>query len=111
MIDGEPWFAALDVITACGLSHAKGASGQVYSLHDHEKQTMTAQIFDHHSDWGSKHKHGGMLSSTKLLAISESGLCKLVTLSEKAQAKVFQNCVTEEALPSIRKTGKYSLAD
>lgn len=39
--------------------------------------------------------------------ISESGLYKLIMRSDKPQAKPFQDWVTQEVLPSIRKTGSY----
>ncbi len=39
--------------------------------------------------------------------VSESGLYKLIMRSDKPQARVFQNWVTQEVLPSIRKTGTY----
>lgn len=41
--------------------------------------------------------------------VSESGLYKLALRSDKPQAKAFQDWVTKEVLPSIRKTGTYSL--
>ena len=41
--------------------------------------------------------------------ISESGLYKLIMRSDKPQAREFQDWVTKEVLPSIRKTGSYSL--
>lgn len=41
--------------------------------------------------------------------ISESGLYKLIMRSDKPQAKAFQDWVTKEVLPSIRKTGSYSI--
>ncbi len=39
--------------------------------------------------------------------VSESGLYKLIMRSDKPQAKPFQDWVTQEVLPSIRKTGSY----
>lgn len=39
--------------------------------------------------------------------ISESGLYKLIMRSDKPQAKAFQDWVTKEVLPSIRKTGSF----
>lgn len=41
--------------------------------------------------------------------ISESGLYKLIMRSDKPDAVVFQNWLTKEVLPSIRKTGGYLL--
>lgn len=42
--------------------------------------------------------------------ITESGLYSLVLRSRKEEAKKFKKWVTSEVLPSIRKTGKYSIA-
>lgn len=41
--------------------------------------------------------------------ISESGLYKRIMRSDKPEAKAFQDWVTREVLPSIRKTGSYSV--
>ncbi len=46
-----------------------------------------------------------------MVLVSESGLCKLIMRSDRLEAMVFQNWVTGEVLPSIRKTGKYAPAD
>ena len=45
-----------------------------------------------------------------MMLISESGLYTLVMRSNKPEAKVFRKWVTSEVLPSIRKTGGYSVA-
>jgi prophage antirepressor-like protein len=42
--------------------------------------------------------------------ISESGLSKLIMRSDKPEAVAFQDWVTREVLPAIRKTGGYMLA-
>ena len=41
--------------------------------------------------------------------VSESGLYKLTFRSNKPEAKAFTKWVTSEVLPTIRKTGSYSL--
>lgn len=45
----------------------------------------------------------------KLLTINESGLYSLILGSRKKEAKVFKRWITHEVLPSIRKTGQYSI--
>ena len=40
--------------------------------------------------------------------LTESGVYKLIFKSKKAEAEKFQDWVTDEVLPSIRKTGSYS---
>ncbi|WP_280949118.1 BRO family protein [Pseudochrobactrum sp. B5] len=41
--------------------------------------------------------------------MSESGLNRLVMRSDRSEARPFQNWVTREVLPTIRKTGSYSV--
>lgn len=48
---------------------------------------------------------GKGMSQAKLL--SESGLYKFVMRSDKEQARPFQDWVTREVLPAIRKDGRY----
>jgi prophage antirepressor-like protein len=49
---------------------------------------------------------GGM---QKMLCINESGLYHLIFTSRKGEAKAFRKWVTSEVIPSIRKTGSYSI--
>jgi prophage antirepressor-like protein len=44
-----------------------------------------------------------------VILVNESGLYHLIFSSRKAEAKAFRLWVTHEVLPSIRKTGRYSL--
>lgn len=44
-----------------------------------------------------------------VLCISEPGLYRLVLTSRKPQAEPFQDWVCQEVLPTIRKTGTYSV--
>ena len=41
--------------------------------------------------------------------INESGLYALIFISSKPEAKQFKRWVTSEVLPSLRKTGTYSI--
>lgn len=41
--------------------------------------------------------------------VSEAGMYKLIFQSRKSEAQEFQNFVTKEVLPQIRKTGTYSM--
>lgn len=43
--------------------------------------------------------------------LSESGLYKFILRSDKPQARPFQDWVTREVLPSVRKTGGYILGE
>ena len=44
-------------------------------------------------------------------AINESGLYKLVMRSDKPEARKFQDWVTREVLPAIRKVGRYIMGE
>jgi prophage antirepressor-like protein len=46
-----------------------------------------------------------------IIYVSESNLYRLIFKSRKKEAKLFQDWVVEEVLPTIRKTGKYSIPD
>lgn len=101
-IEGEPWFVVSDVLRSIG-SYLK-ANGNVNSHmaltvvdRDEAKKVTTNQI-------------GGWSSPAPFVTVvSESGLYKLVMRSDKPAAKAFQDWVTREVLPSIRKTGTYTL--
>ena len=45
----------------------------------------------------------------KIQYINESGLYSLILKSQKQEAKQFKQWVTSEVLPTIRKTGTYSI--
>lgn len=51
-----------------------------------------------------------ILNNRGELFLTEAGLYNLLMRSDKAEAKGFQKWVTKEVLPSIRKTGSYSVA-
>jgi prophage antirepressor-like protein len=46
----------------------------------------------------------------KHLTVYESGLYELIFLSRTSQAKAFKRWIVTEVLPSIRKTGQYTLS-
>ena len=90
-INGEPWFVAGDVCSCLALSDV----GQAVSrLDEDEKLTRTLYVSgQNRSVW----------------TINESGLYALVITSRKPEAKAFKKWITSEVLPSIRKTGFYSM--
>lgn len=91
-IDGEPWFAAIDVARALSLTTSSGVGVHLRKLEPTEKRKV---------ELPTPNRIGG---KGEAYIISESGLYKLVMRSDKAEAVVFQNWVTQEVLPSIRKT-------
>jgi len=85
-----PWFFAIDVCQALGLSDTNKALLAV----DGE------DICEHEFYSGS---------GRKPLLLNESGLYTLIIKSRKPQAKRFRRWITAEVLPEIRKTGGYLL--
>jgi prophage antirepressor-like protein len=91
MVDGDPWFVAKDV---CAVLEHSDVSMACRRLDDDEKGTSLIGT------------PGGTQTMT---TINESGLYSLIMTSRKPEAKRFKKWVNSEVLPSIRKTGSYSL--
>jgi prophage antirepressor-like protein len=89
LINSEPWFVAKDV---CDILELSNVSKALLSLDDDEKGITKVQTL------------GGEQS---LLIVNESGLYNLIFRSNKPEAKKFRKWVTNEVLPSIRKTGSF----
>lgn len=89
---GEPWFVAADVCAVLDITETHRALSR---LDDDEKgrHSMTTP--------------GG---PQELSIINESGLYSLVLTSRKPEAKRFKKWITAEVIPSIRKTGTYSVS-
>lgn len=100
-IEGEPWVPAADVLRILGMPFG-GVHGStaryLRSLRGDERRTATRQeaicapLFVR-------------MNAPALTLINESGLYKLILRSDKPEAREFQDWVTREVLPSIRKTG------
>ena len=94
--DGNAWFVASDVSDALGY---RDASNMVRVLDDDESDTHTVSI----------RSENGVEQGRDVLIINESGLYHALFKSRKKEAVVFRKWVTSEVLPSIRKTGTYSI--
>ena len=94
---GDPWFVAKD---ACDCLTLTDTNKACQNLDDDEKQVVTRD-FDPELFSESK--------AQAITLVSESGLYTLIMRSNKPEAKVFRKWVTSEVLPSIRKTGSYSV--
>ena len=103
VVDGSPWFKAKDVATILGYSDKKQAV-QI-NVDTEDKQQLKSLVCMVH---GGKNTPMDA-SDQNITFINESGLYSLVLRSDKAEAKIFKRWVTSEVLPSIRKTGSYSL--
>lgn len=103
LIDDEPWFVASDVCRALGLDVTRrGANSYTARLGNDRRVVGPAE---------TPHLFAGKRGYPRLTVVNEAGLYRLILRSDKATAKPFQDWVTREALPSIRKTGGYLLAD
>lgn len=96
-IEGHPWFVAADVCRCLELGWDK--TNNVYA---------PSRVIGF---LGSDERGSSLIATSgklrAMLTISESGLYKLIMRSDKPQARAFQDWVTREVLPSIRKTGAY----
>lgn len=89
--DGEPWFVAKDV---CDILEIVNNRDAVFRLDQDEKGVVLTDT------------PGGQ---QEMQAVNEFGLYSLVLGSRKPEAKQFKRWITHEVIPSIRKTGTYSL--
>lgn len=90
-VNGDPWWIAKDVCDVLGIGNVSQALSY---LDDDEKGITTNDTL------------GG---AQKMSVINEAGLYSLILRSRKPEAKDFKRWVTHEVLPSIRKTGQYSV--
>ena len=93
-IEGEPWFVGRDIALALG--YARPENAVKTHVEDDDKTTTLIQ------GSGSNYK-------SKVIIVNESGLYALIFGSQLSGAKEFKRWVTSEVLPSIRKTGSYSM--
>ena len=93
-INGEIWFVGIDVARALGYKTPRDAIQRHVDPED-----KTADVIH---VTGSNYK-------TQAIIINESGFYSLVMGSKLPRAKEFKHWVNSEVLPSIRKTGSYSM--
>lgn len=92
MIENEPWFVGRDLATALGYAKPQNA---VRNNVDKEDTRIEGTL-----------SNGG---TQQTLVVNESGMYSLIFGSKLESAKKFKNWVTREVLPSIRKTGTYTM--
>ena len=93
-IDGEPWLVGKDVAEALGYSNPQKAVRDHVDTEDRGVNEMVTP--------------GG---KQNLTIINESGMYALIFGSKLPEAKKFKHWVTSEVLPSIRKTGGYTMGN
>ena len=89
LINGEPWFVAVDI---CRILDLGDTSKAVSRLKENEKGTNNILT------------PGGV---QEMLIVNEPGLYRLIFTSRKPNAEKFQDWVYHKVLPSIRKYGYY----
>ncbi|MBR2518378.1 MAG: toxin Bro, partial [Selenomonadaceae bacterium] len=94
LIDGEAWFVGKDVAEALGYEAPRNA----IKKHVDAEDKLTHQI-------------SASGQNRNMTLINESGMYALVFGSQLDSAKKFKRWVTHDVLPSIRKTGSYSVQD
>lgn len=90
--NGEPWFVAADVCAVLCIGNSRMATGRLDADEKGVSQIDTP---------------GGRQDVT---IINESGLYSLILRSDKPEAKQFKKWVTSIVLPTIRRTGGYTVA-
>jgi prophage antirepressor-like protein len=90
---GDPWFNAADVCAALAYANPRDA----LSLHVDPDDVGKSDIIDN------------LGRTQRANHINESGLYALILGSTKPEAKRFKRWVTSEVLPTLRKTGTYSV--
>lgn len=88
---GGPWFVAADVCKALEL----GDTGKAVGRLDEDELTRIKIV------------SGGQ--NREMFAVNEPGLYSLVLGSRKPEARAFKRWITHEVIPSIRKTGGYTV--
>ena len=93
VIGNEPWFIAQDICSILGLNNITKA---LAALDFDEKRGVTIS--------------NAVGNNQEVRAINESGLYHLIFISRKSEAKAIRRWVTGTVLPSIRRTGSYSVS-
>lgn len=96
LIGGEPWFVLVDLCVVLGMCSNRG-HGLAKRLDADTRNSIAL------TDTMGRRRN--------LIAVNESGLYNIILRSDKPQAKPFQDWVTKEVLPTLRKTGKYEIVN
>ena len=96
LVGGEPWFVLADLCVVFGMCSNRGHS--LVKRLDADMRNSIAL-----TDTMGRHRN--------LITVNESGLYNIISRSDKPQAKPFQDWITKEVLPTLRKTGKYEIVN
>ena len=91
LINNQPYFCLADVCRILDIKNARDCRKRLKDKGVASTDTLT---------------EGGLQA---MILVDESNLYRCIFQSRKSEAEKFQDWVTEEVLPEIRKTGSYSL--
>jgi anti-repressor protein len=94
VIEGEPWWVARDVAT---------------SLDYPESSSINSLVAKVPEEWKGAKRIGTPGGVQEMLCLSEQGLYFFLARSDKERALPFQKWIAGEVIPSIRRTGQYSV--
>ena len=91
-IDGAPWFVVADIAKVLGYRDAANGA---------------RVLREHHKGYSDVSTPSGVQT---MLVTSEPGLNRLMLRSNASNAEAVQDWITDEVMPSIRKTGQFGSA-
>ena len=94
----EPLFCLSDICKAVGLTNPSSIKSRL--------DPQDLQLIDLHA---LKQTEGEIIGNSKANFVNESGFYDVLLYSDSPKVKPFRKWVTKEVLPSIRKTGSYSI--
>jgi prophage antirepressor-like protein len=97
MIDGEPWFVLADLCKIIGIANPSMVADRLEPCDISSTEVTSIDA------------SGRSRKTQTMTIVSESGMYDVIMGSRSKQAQPFRRWVTAEVLPSIRKTGSYSI--
>lgn len=94
-IDNEIWFVGKDIAEKLGYAKPRNAIANHIDLEDRKVAPI----------------QGNLGGTQEMTLINESGVYSLIIGSKLPTAKRFKHWITSEVLPTIRKTGSYSIVN
>lgn len=101
MIKDKPWFVAVDILRCLDMDANQSGNYLRHLGADERGMVQRSSITQGKAGRGCAY----------CAIISESGLYKLIMRSDKPAAKRFQDWVTRDVLPALRKDGMYVMGE
>jgi prophage antirepressor-like protein len=106
LINGIEWFVAKDISEILSYSQTQA----MLKLIDDEDILRSSKMDERFKNVGNIEIDELFKNQGSIILINESGLYSAIIGSKKFEAKTFKKWITREVLPSIRKTGTYSIS-